>query len=99
MVAAGTDTASSAVEWAMAELMNKPEKMERAQKELEQVVGMNNMVEETHLPKLPFLNAVIKEVLRLHPPGPFLVPRRTREPCVMLFFLNGVDTQNNVFFT
>ncbi|KAL6321056.1 hypothetical protein AAG906_012041 [Vitis piasezkii] len=82
-----------AVEWTMAELMNKPEKMERAQKELEQVVGMNDMVEETHLPKLPFLNAVIKEVLRLHPPGPFLVPRRTREPCVLRGYTIPSGTQ------
>ena len=59
----------------MSELLNNPKAMEKAQKELSEVVGMDKIVEESHLPKLNFLNAVIKETLRLHPPVPLLVPR------------------------
>ncbi|KAI3464075.1 hypothetical protein Pfo_020738 [Paulownia fortunei] len=67
--------ASVTVEFAMAELMNNPEVMEKVQKELSNVVGMNNIVEEFHLPKLQYLEAVLKETLRLHPPIPLLIPR------------------------
>nr|AJD25238.1 cytochrome P450 CYP706G11 [Salvia miltiorrhiza] len=75
IISAGSDTSATTVEFAMSELLNRPEAMEKVQKELSEVVGMNNIIEESHLPKLHFLNAVIKETLRLHPPAPLLVPR------------------------
>ncbi|KAH6788319.1 hypothetical protein C2S51_003325 [Perilla frutescens var. frutescens] len=74
VVAGGADT-SATVEWAMAELMNNPEVMATAQKELNDVVGLNKIVEESHTPELKYLEAVVKETLRLHPPVPLLVPR------------------------
>nr|UVC58032.1 CYP706G29 protein [Isodon rubescens] len=75
IILGGTETSSTTVEFAMTELLNNPEAMEKVQKELSEVVGMDNIVEEFHLPKLHYLNAVIKETLRLHPPVPFLIPR------------------------
>ncbi|KAM7494131.1 hypothetical protein LguiB_028740 [Lonicera macranthoides] len=74
MVVGGTDTTSNTVEFAMAELLNKPEAMKKAQEEIEEVVGKDNIVEESHTPKLPYLYAIMKEVLRLHPALPLLVP-------------------------
>lgn len=67
----------------MAEMMQHPEVMRKAEEELEQVVGMNNMVEESHLSKLPYLDAVVKETLRLHPPVPLLVPHCPSESCMV----------------
>ncbi|KAH6794982.1 hypothetical protein C2S52_005459 [Perilla frutescens var. hirtella] len=75
IVSEGSDTVATTVDFAMAELLNSPEAMREVQKELSDVVGMNSMVEEFHLPKLHYLKAVIKETLRLHPPVPFLIPR------------------------
>ncbi|KAH6818085.1 hypothetical protein C2S51_001688 [Perilla frutescens var. frutescens] len=75
IVSGGSDTAATTVDFAMAELLNSLEAMREVQKELSDVVGMSNMVEEFHLPKLHYLKAVIKETFRLHPPVPFLVPR------------------------
>lgn len=74
MVVGGTDTTSNSVEFAMAEMMNKPEVIKKVQQELELVIGKDNIVEESHIHKLPYLNAVMKEVLRLHPVLPLLVP-------------------------
>lgn len=83
MVVGGTDTTSNSMEFAMAEMMNKPEIMEKAQQELLTVVGKDNIVEESHIPKLPYLYAVMKEVLRLHPTLPLLVPHCPNETCIV----------------
>ncbi|XP_042477241.1 cytochrome P450 76T24-like [Macadamia integrifolia] len=74
IIGGGTDTTSSTVEWVMAELMQHPEIMRKTQKEIEEVVGMDNLVEESHLSRFSYLNAIVKETLRLHPVIPFLVP-------------------------
>ncbi|XP_061350057.1 geraniol 8-hydroxylase-like [Gastrolobium bilobum] len=73
---AGTDTTTYTLEWAMAELIHNPKIMSKVEKELEQVVGKGNTVEETDVSRLPYLNAVIKETFRVHPPVPLLLPRK-----------------------
>ncbi|KAM0934670.1 putative cytochrome P450 [Dioscorea sansibarensis] len=86
MVVGGTDTTSNTVEWAMAEMMKKPEIMRRVQEELDKVVGKDTVVEESHISKLPYLGAVIKEVLRLHPALPLLVPHCPSSPSTIAGF-------------
>ncbi|KAK4400307.1 Flavonoid 3'-monooxygenase [Sesamum angolense] len=83
VIAGGTHTTSATVEWAMTELISNPTVMEKVQEELKQVVGLNNMVEEVHIPKLLYLDAVLKETMRLHPAGPFLSPRTPSESCTV----------------
>ncbi|KAL5707795.1 hypothetical protein ACHQM5_018656 [Ranunculus cassubicifolius] len=83
MLLSGTDSISTAIEWAFAEVMRRPDIMNKVQDELYQVVGINNPVEEAHLQDLPYMNAIIKETLRLHPPAPFLVPRCPSESCMV----------------
>ncbi|XP_023730814.1 cytochrome P450 76T24 [Lactuca sativa] len=74
---AGTDTTSSTLEWAMAELIHSPEKMSKARSELEEVMGKEDKtIEESDISRLPYLQAVVKETLRLHPPVTFLIPHR-----------------------
>ncbi|KAF3784277.1 3-9-dihydroxypterocarpan 6A-monooxygenase [Nymphaea thermarum] len=80
MVVGGTDTTSDTVEWAMTELLKNPEVMRKAQQEIEEAVGRDQHVEESHLTKLPYLSAVLKEVLRLHPTLPLLVPHSPSSP-------------------
>ncbi|KAK4400334.1 cytochrome [Sesamum angolense] len=75
IVAGGTDTTATTIEWAMAELLNNPKAMTNVQNELSEVVGLNNEVEEFHMPKLKYLEAVLKETMRLHPAVPLLIPR------------------------
>nr|BAH22519.1 flavonoid 3' hydroxylase [Tricyrtis hirta] len=78
---AGTDTTSSTVEWALAELIRHPTLLHKAQQELDNVVGRQRLVSETDLPNLPFLQAIIKETFRLHPSTPLSLPRISSEPC------------------
>ncbi|KAJ8452899.1 hypothetical protein Cgig2_014662 [Carnegiea gigantea] len=73
---AGTDTTSSTFEWAMAELIKNPTMMEKAQAEIKLVLGKQSHIQESDIPKLPYLRAIIKETLRLHPPTVFLLPRK-----------------------
>ncbi|KAI9111046.1 hypothetical protein K1719_017921 [Acacia pycnantha] len=74
MVVGGSDTSSNTIEFALAHIINEPEVMRRVQEELDSVVGRENIVEESHIHKLPYLLAVMKESLRLHPALPLLVP-------------------------
>ncbi|RVX01095.1 Geraniol 8-hydroxylase [Vitis vinifera] len=73
---AGTDTTSSTVEWAMAELLCNPEKMAKAQKEIRGVLGNEGIVQESDISKFPYLQSIVKETFRLHPPAPLLVPHK-----------------------
>jgi cytochrome P450 len=83
MVVGGSDTSSNAIEFAFAEVMNKPEVMRKAQDELDRVVGKDNIVEESHIHKLPYLHAIMKESLRLHPVLPLLIPHCPSETCTI----------------
>ncbi|KAG4943244.1 hypothetical protein JHK85_047890 [Glycine max] len=83
MVVGGTDTSSNTIEFAMAEMMHNPEIMKRVQEELEVVVGKDNTVEESHIHKLSYLQAVMKETLRLHPVLPLLVPHCPSETTIV----------------
>ncbi|OWM82675.1 3,9-dihydroxypterocarpan 6A-monooxygenase [Punica granatum] len=80
--AAGTDTAAITIEWALSELINHPDIMEKARQEIDMVVGKNRLVEESDIPNLPYLQAIAKETLRLHPSGPMIV-RESTETCVI----------------
>ncbi|PKU68301.1 flavonoid 3'-monooxygenase CYP75B3-like [Dendrobium catenatum] len=78
---AGTDTTSSTVEWALAELIRHPNLLKQAQIELDSVVGSDRLVSESDLPNLPFLQAIVKETFRLHPSTPLSIPRIASKDC------------------
>eukprot|EP01018_Ginkgo_biloba_P010277 Gb_28135 [translate_table: standard] len=83
MLVGGTDTSSSVVEWAMSELLRNPSKMKRIQKELECVVGLDRKVQESDLPHLEYLEAIVRETMRLHPPVPLLPPHESMDDCTI----------------
>ncbi|KAL2477932.1 Cytochrome [Forsythia ovata] len=73
---AGADTTTGTVEWAMTELLRKPNKLLKARNELKDVVGVNGLIQESDISRLPYLQAVVKETFRFHPVAPFLVPHK-----------------------
>lgn len=77
------DNPSNAVEWAIAEMINKPSILDRAREELDQVVGKNRLIQESDFPKLNYIKACIKEAFRLHPIAPFNVPHESTQDTVV----------------
>ncbi|KAH6817839.1 hypothetical protein C2S51_001442 [Perilla frutescens var. frutescens] len=73
---AGADTTSGTVEWAMTELIRNPTKMWKLSDEVRDFIKENGQIEESDIPRLPYLQAVVKETFRLHPAAPFLVPHK-----------------------
>jgi cytochrome P450 len=51
-----------------------PEVQRKAQQELDSVVGVNTLVQFEDRAKLPYINALVKEVLRWHPVVPTNIP-------------------------
>ncbi|GMH08852.1 hypothetical protein Nepgr_010692 [Nepenthes gracilis] len=83
MILGGADTTSSTMEFAMAEIMNRPPLIIKLQEEIDNVVGQDDILEEHHIHKLPSLLAVVKETLRLHPPVALVVPHRPSKSCLI----------------
>ena len=83
MMAASMDTSATMIEWALSELIKHPPMMKKVINELEKVVGMERMVEESDLESLEYLNMVVKETLRLHPVAPLLIPHESMEDCTV----------------
>nr|BAL46504.1 cytochrome P450 monooxygenase [Diospyros kaki] len=80
-ITGGTDTSEVTVEWAISELMKHPFIREKAVEELDRVVGRGRWVEEEDIPQLPYLNAIVKETMRLHPVATLLPPHLSIEDC------------------
>ncbi|KAJ4720441.1 Cytochrome P450 [Melia azedarach] len=76
MIIAGMDTTTISVEWTLAELVKNPRVQLKAQEELDRVIGVNRVMTESDFPSLPYLQCVVKESLRLHPPTPLMLPHR-----------------------
>ena len=71
MIFRGTDTTALLTEWVMAELVLNYDVQDKLHRELDLVVG-NKYVADADVAKLPYLQAIVKETLRVHPPGPLL---------------------------
>ncbi|KAK9939461.1 hypothetical protein M0R45_016156 [Rubus argutus] len=71
---ATVDNPSNAFEWALAEMINQPELLQKATEELDTVVGRERLVHESDLSHLNYVKACAREAFRLHPVTPFNVP-------------------------
>ncbi|WCJ20250.1 cytochrome P450 family 77 subfamily B polypeptide 1 [Euphorbia peplus] len=73
VISAGTDTSATAIEWALLELVTNQEIQSKLYDEIVEVVGKNRLVKEEDVENMPYLNAVVKETFRRHPPSHFLL--------------------------
>lgn len=93
LLSGGTDTSSSTIEWAMAELIKSPESMKKVREELAKEIINQDEIKESNLPQLHYLQACVKETLRLHPPAPFLLPHRAVNSCQVMNYSIPKDSQ------
>lgn len=78
----------------MAELMKNKKALSKVQEELKCNSNNNlNIIGESEVSNLSYLNACIKETLRLHPAVPFLIPRRAFETCEVMNYTIPKNTQ------
>lgn len=87
MVVAGTDTSIMTVEWGMSLLLNHPDVLQKAKREIDSTIGHHRLLEEQDLPNLHYLQNIISETLRLFPAGPLLLPHESSAD----FRLGGYD--------
>lgn len=99
LIAGGTESSAVTVEWAISELLKKPDIFKKATEELDRVIGKDRWVDEKDIVNLPFIDAIAKETMRLHPVAPMLVPRMAREDCQVAGYdiLKGTRALVNVW--
>ncbi|XP_040381446.1 ent-sandaracopimaradiene 3-hydroxylase-like [Oryza brachyantha] len=91
-IIASADTVLVNTEWIMYEIAKNPDKQERLLEEIREVCGGRTVTEED-LPRLPYLNAVFHETLRLHSPVPVLAPRFVHEDTTLAGYDVPAGTQ------
>uniref|UniRef100_A0A0E0QYT8 Uncharacterized protein n=1 Tax=Oryza rufipogon TaxID=4529 RepID=A0A0E0QYT8_ORYRU len=72
MIFRGTDTTALVTEWCMAEVVRNPAVQARLRAEVDAAVGGDGCPSDGDVARMPYLQAVVKETLRAHPPGPLL---------------------------
>ncbi|KAK7305224.1 hypothetical protein VNO77_43126 [Canavalia gladiata] len=77
----GSDTSSTTITWAMTEIIKNPRIMEKVQAEVREAYDKEGKTIESGMENLKYLKCVVKETLRLHPPGPLLLPRECGQAC------------------
>lgn len=87
----GTDTTATAIEWAIGRIIENPSIQSRLYEEIKNTVG-ENKVDEKDIERMPYLNAVIKELLRKHPPTYMSLTHAVTEPAK----LGGYDIPTDV---
>jgi cytochrome P450 len=79
LIIGATDTSANTMEWALSELLKNPEILAKATDELNNVIGLDRLATERDLPHLPYIEAILKETMRVHPAAPMLAPHLARE--------------------
>ncbi|XVE55973.1 hypothetical protein DITRI_Ditri03aG0200300 [Diplodiscus trichospermus] len=83
LILGASDTTMVTLTWALSLLLNNRHALKKAQEELDIHVGRDKPVEESDIKKLVYLQAIVKETLRLYPAGPLLVGHVSTEDCDM----------------
>ncbi|KAM3201001.1 Cytochrome 77A2 [Capsicum annuum] len=103
----GTDTTATALEWAIGRLIENPSIQNKMYEEIKTIVG-DKKVDENDIERMPYLNAVVKELLRKHPPTYFTLTHTVTEPVKLggydipmdanvEFYVHGISHDPNIW--
>ncbi|ESW23138.1 hypothetical protein PHAVU_004G021500 [Phaseolus vulgaris] len=83
VIAGGTDTSNIVLTWEISLILRNPLVLEKVKVELDIHIGKEKCVSEFDISKLTYLQAIVKETLRLYPPAPLSTPREFIEDCTL----------------
>nr|GMC96651.1 cytochrome P450 82C4-like [Ipomoea batatas] len=81
LILTGSESTAETLIWTTSLLLNNPHAIKMAQDEMDIHVGKDRLVEESDIKNLKYFQAIVKEGLRLYPPGPLSGPREAMEDC------------------
>ncbi|MBE9041265.1 cytochrome P450 [Oscillatoriales cyanobacterium LEGE 11467] len=81
LLVAGHETTATALAWALYWVHHQPEVGEKLRRELD---GLAEKTDPNEILKLPYLNAVVQETLRMYPVVMFALPRLVKAPVQIL---------------
>ncbi|XLR66540.1 hypothetical protein S83_017212 [Arachis hypogaea] len=81
MIVGGNDTTTVSLTWAMCLLLKNPHVLEKAKQELDEKIGKDRCIVESDINNLVYLQAIVKETLRLYPAAPLAAPHEFTEDC------------------
>ncbi|GAM23952.1 hypothetical protein SAMD00019534_071270, partial [Acytostelium subglobosum LB1] len=96
---AGSDSTAGTIEWFCLFMINNPEIQEKAYNELVTVIGKGCRPDVKHRANTPYINAAIKEVMRMRPIGPLGIPRQAKQDCMVggYFVPKGTQMIQNIY--
>ncbi|VYS64595.1 unnamed protein product [Arabidopsis thaliana] len=83
LILGGSETSPSTLTWAISLLLNNKDMLKKVQDEIDIHVGRDRNVEDSDIKNLVYLQAIIKETLRLYPAAPLLGHREAMEDCTV----------------
>ncbi|CBI32512.3 unnamed protein product, partial [Vitis vinifera] len=86
LILASYDTTAITLTWALSLLLNNRHALKKSQAGMEIHVGKHRQVDGSDIKNLVYLQAIVKETLRLYPPGPLSVPHEAIEDCTVAGF-------------
>jgi len=99
MFVAAAETTRMVLQTFFLVMVLNPKVMEKAQEELDRVVGKERLPEFSDRDNLPYIDAVVKEILRWNPPAPVGVSSRVTEDDVYrgYFIPAGATVMQNIW--
>ncbi|KAH6765418.1 cytochrome P450 [Perilla frutescens var. hirtella] len=83
LVSAGSDAVMVTLTWALSLLLNNPNALKKAQEEVDAHISKDRHVNDFDIKNLVYLEAVVKETLRLYPAGPIIGFHSAMEDCTL----------------
>ncbi|XP_039171258.1 LOW QUALITY PROTEIN: cytochrome P450 CYP82D47 [Eucalyptus grandis] len=83
LILAGSHMTAVSLTWVLSLLLNHREVLKKAQHELDTQIGREKPVKESDLKNLAYIQAILKETLRLYPPAPLGLPHESMEDCTV----------------
>jgi cytochrome P450 len=91
-LAAGHETTASAMAWAVYLLCKHPEVQRKLRDEIRSELDLNGEIDSTKIDRLPYLNAVLNETMRVFPPVPLTLRETANDTTIQGHFIPKATT-------